>query len=149
MLSRSLVGILLLLIAPDGFAGHSGVIALDSRRAAPDGIQLELVRVNSAAPVNAVKYKLRVIGYPLGVTFDIFARDFARTFEEVALGFQASGSEGLIGGAADRIKLEERTFQPGPYPAGAVWELALVSSDRSIRAFARTVPYPITVRSGS
>ena len=40
-------------------------------------------------------------------------------------------------------------FEPGPYPQGAAWEVALVSADRAIRLFAKTIPYPMTARDGT
>ena len=39
-------------------------------------------------------------------------------------------------------------LEPGPYPRGAAWEVALVSADRAFRAFAKVIPYPITARDG-
>ena len=39
-------------------------------------------------------------------------------------------------------------FEPGPSPQGAVWEVALVSADRTVSAFARVIPRPITARDG-
>jgi hypothetical protein len=39
-------------------------------------------------------------------------------------------------------------LEPGPYPRGAVWEVALVSADRALRAFAKVIPHPIAARDG-
>jgi hypothetical protein len=39
-------------------------------------------------------------------------------------------------------------LEPGPYPQGAAWEVALVSADRALRAFAKVIPHPITARDG-
>jgi hypothetical protein len=39
-------------------------------------------------------------------------------------------------------------FEPGPYPKGAAWEIALMSTDRSIRAFTKAIPHPILARHG-
>ncbi|MGH7770355.1 MAG: hypothetical protein ACREQP_23120 [Candidatus Binatia bacterium] len=40
-------------------------------------------------------------------------------------------------------------FETGPYPRGAAWEIALVSADRALRAFAKVIPYPISAQNGS
>jgi len=37
-------------------------------------------------------------------------------------------------------------FEPGPYPRGARWEVAVVSADRKLSAFAKVVPNPIYAR---
>src|SRR5258705_409829 len=50
--------------------------------------------------------------------------------------------------AGAKRRLDDMTFGPGPYPLGAAWEAALVSSDRAVRIFAKTVPYPITAADG-
>jgi len=39
-------------------------------------------------------------------------------------------------------------LEPGPYPRGAGWEVALVSADRALRAFAKVIPHPMTARDG-
>jgi hypothetical protein len=39
-------------------------------------------------------------------------------------------------------------LEPGPYPPGAVWEVALASVDLTLTAFATVIPRPITARDG-
>ena len=41
------------------------------------------------------------------------------------------------------------SFGPGPYPRGALWEVALISVDRKLQAFAKAIPHPISVRDGT
>ena len=88
---------------------------------------------------------------PKGVVFGVFTRPFDHGFHELESGFQLDQSGALVApgiGEAGRRSLEDITLGPGPYPAGAVWEAALVSADRSIRIFARVVPYPISSSDG-
>jgi hypothetical protein len=46
-------------------------------------------------------------------------------------------------------RLEEIALDPGSYPRGAVWEVALVSADQAIMAFAKVVPRPIAAQQGA
>ena len=120
---------------------------LDARRAT-NGPRLELVEAPAVSENGAKSYRLRVApGLPKGVLFGVFTKPFDHAFHEIAAGFQLDQSGSLA--SEESGKLEELTIGPGPYPAGAVWEAALVSADRSIRIFARAVPYPITASSGT
>lgn len=138
----------LLLCVPPALA-HDPFI-LDARRAT-QGPRLELVEAPAAGERAGKRYRVQVApGLPKGVVFGLFTKPFDHAFHEVASGFQLDESGSLaFADAGTRRRLEDLTFGPGPYPPGAVWELALVSADRSIRIFARAVPYPITAASGA
>jgi hypothetical protein len=128
-------------------AGHG--LQIDLRRATP-GLRLELIDLPQTAGQIAKRYRLHASNYPRGVAFAIFKRNFGQPFEEVVSGFRVDGAGNLI---SNRIlksqRLDEMVFEPGPYPRGAAWELGLVSADRTLLAFARTIPYPITARDGA
>ena len=125
---------------------------LDARRATP-GPRLELIELPAVAGSSEKKYRLRVgAGLPRGVTFGVFTKPFDHAFHEAASGFRLDESGSLVSddsGGAGRHRLDAIAFGPGRYPAGAPWEVALVSSDRDLRIFARVVPYPIVATDGS
>jgi hypothetical protein len=141
--------LLLILGASPAFAGHSTVL-FDAHRATP-GIQLELAALpaHSGSPVT---YRLRATGVPRNIVFDVWAKDFRQPFREIASGFRVDEADvlmsiDLVGG--QRQRLDSMVFGPGPYPRGAVWEVALASQDRQITAFAKVIPVPIVARDGS
>ena len=105
-------------------ARHSST-TLDPRRATP-GLNLELVEAARSATGDAVKYRLRVKGLPEGHAFGVWTKSFGRDFSEV------------VPALRDDIELD-----PGPYPRGAAWWVAIASEDQKTTAFARVVPYPI------
>ena len=51
-----------------------------------------------------------------------------------------------IDGSGRPRRLEDIAFDPGPYPKGAVWMVALASDDHKLSAFAKVIPHPITAR---
>jgi hypothetical protein len=150
---------------------------LDARRAAPGSIQLELIELSRAVAPAGVQYRLQAVGMPQGIIFGVFTKDFAHSFHEVAAGFQVDESGNIVSnGIRETVqprrlyetvlnwlskswtawrspsrpqRLEEIVLEPGPYPLGAAWEVAIVSSDRAFRAFAKVVPHPITARDGA
>ena len=130
-------------------ARHSSA-SLDPRRASP-GIHLELVEQPSSAPAGPVKYRLRAEGVPRGVTFGIWTRNFGQNFEEVLPGFQVNPGGILV--STDELgrsrRLDDIVLDPGPYPRGAAWGVALASDDHKMAAFARVIPYPIISRDGA
>jgi hypothetical protein len=111
-------------------ARHSST-TLDPRRATP-GLNLELVEAARSATGDAVKYRLRVKGLPEGHAFGVWTKSFGRDFSEV------------VPALRDDIELD-----PGPYPRGAAWWVAIASEDQKTTAFARVVPYPIAARDGA
>lgn len=143
------IGVLLFVFSSPAFA-HDPFI-LDARRAVPDSIRLDLAEL-STTPAMSKRYRLQVSGVPRGVTFGVFTKDFAHSFHEVASGFQADESGNLAssetGGDHGKKRLDDMVFEPGPYPRGAAWEIALVSADRALRAFAKVIPYPISAHNG-
>ena len=128
-------------------ARHSSA-ALDPRRATP-GIHLELVEQPS--PAGPVKYRLRAEGVPRGLSFGIWTKNFGQNFEEALSGFQVNPGGILV--SVDELgrsrRLEDIVLDPGPYPRGAAWAVALASDDHKVAAFARVIPYPITSWDGS
>src|SRR5262249_41994512 len=129
-------------------------ILLDTSRATP-GLYLELSELpSSKAPASTTaRYQLRASGLPRGVVFSVWTKDFGHSFHEVAAGFWMDESRVIVssepaGTSGRPRRLDEMTFEPGPYPRGAVWEVALVSADRTLTAFAKVIPRPITARDG-
>jgi hypothetical protein len=128
-------------------AGHDNDI--DARRATP-GLRLELSELTPAATQTTKRYRLQAPDYPRGIVFGVFARNFGQSFEELVPGLQVNESGKLASNATfTPRRLDEMVFEPGPYPRGAAWEVALVSVDRTLSAFAKTVPYPIVARDGA
>jgi hypothetical protein len=155
---------LLLLWASQAMAHE--LTLLDNRRPTP-GLRLELTELPSTTtPASAIpRYRLRAFGLPRGVVFGVWARDFGHSFHEVATGFQMDGSGVMVSNELDSAswvwrwwrwlvkgqprRLDEMALDPGPsYPRGAVWEVALASVDRTLTAFAKVIPHPITARDG-
>jgi len=139
-----------LLVCTSPVRAHDPFV-LDARRATP-GPKLELVELPSGPGAKGKQYRLRVgPGVPRGVVFGVFTKPFDHAFHEVASGLQLDASGHLVAGDPTNPggrQLEDMVFGPGPYPLGAVWEIALVSADRAVRVFARVVPYSITASDG-
>jgi len=129
-------------------SAHDAFI-LDARRAT-QGPRLELIELPAMGAAGGKRYRLHVEpGLPRGVVFGVFTKPFDHGFHEAGPGFQLDESGELVSGeAGSKRRLDDMTFGPGPYPRGAAWEAALVSSDRAVRIFAKTVPYPITAADG-
>ncbi len=143
-IARAAVAVLLS-VSP-ALAGH-GAEDLNAAQATP-GVHLELKAVAGAGPV---QYRLSATGVPHDVTFDVWAKDFRQQFREIAFGFRLDGSGAMVSSPFERDgpkRLDEMTVSPGPYPQGAAWEVALVSIDRKVKAFARVIPRPIVARDG-
>ena len=142
---------LFLLLCASVASAHDPFV-LDARRAAPGGIQLALIELPRATASAPIQYRLQAVGMPQGVIFGVFTKDFAHSFHEVAAGFQVDESGNMVSsesnGTGQPRRLDEIVLEPGPYPLGAAWEVALVSSDRAFRAFAKVIPHPITARDG-
>ena len=147
------IGLVLIIVAWAWPAVAHDEFVLDARRATP-GPRLELIEVVPTKNPAARKYRLRVeAGLPPNVIFRVLTKDFSHGFHTVASGFQVDEVGSLIsieaGEAGHALRLDEMVFEPGPYPQGASWEVALVSADRAIRLFAKTTPYPLTARDGT
>lgn len=128
------------------YAGHPGV-DIDARRATP-GLRLELREIAPTVQ-SAKRYRLHLVGYPRGVIFNVFTKNFTHSFEEAASGFQVDRSGNLVSSKLVwSQRLDEIAFEPGPYPRGAVWEVALVSADRELSAFGKVIPHPIAASDG-
>jgi hypothetical protein len=89
---------------------------------------------------------------PDGVVFGVWAKDFGHSFRQVATGFYRDESGVLVSSARDsagqQTRLDEMALEPGPYPRGATWEVALASADRTLTAFAKVIPRPIAAQDG-
>jgi hypothetical protein len=141
---RTLVlGLVLCGYAVPAGARHGGVL-IDARRATP-GIQLTLVEGSRGT------YRLAAAGVPRGVLFGVWTKDFGQPFEQVASGFRVNESGVLeaVNDSGRPRRIEEIVLDPGLFPRGAVWEVALVSADQAIMAFAKAVPRPIAARQGA
>lgn len=127
---RSVVAALVLAWCATAGARHSNAV-LDPRRATP-GVNLELVELPRSAPGDPAKYRLRATGLPEDTAFGVWTKSFGRDFVEVVSGLRPD------------IELD-----PGPYPRGAAWWVAIASEDHKTAAFARVIPYPIAARDGA
>jgi hypothetical protein len=148
---RLALAVVVLLLARTPARAHDPAI-LDPHRATP-GIRLELVEVppGPASAATFRRYRLVVAGVPAGVTFGVWTRDFTHAFHEVVSGFRTDGAGKLVSagdGDGRPRDLSEIVFDPGPYFRGAIWEVALVSEDRTITAFTRAIPRPIVGQDG-
>jgi hypothetical protein len=141
-----LVALLLLWSAAAAARHGSGVI--EPRRATP-GIRLELVELPSSS--GTAKYRLRAEGVPRGVAFDVWTKDFGQPFKEALSGFRTDEAGALVSTDASGRprRLEDIEFDPGPYPRGAVWMVAIASDDHKLSAFAKITPHPIAARDGA
>jgi hypothetical protein len=139
---------LLMYVSP--VLAHETVL-LDARLATP-GPRLKLIELPQDSGQQSKKYRLDAEGLPKGVVFNIWAKDFGHSFHEIASGFQLNSSGEFVslgaGESGKQQKLAEMIFEPGLYPLGALWEVAMVSDDRAIKAFAGVIPYPIKVSDG-
>ena len=127
----------------------SGV--LEPRRATP-AISVELVKMASDASLGSTtKYRLRVKGVPPGVTFEVWTKDFGQPFALAFSGFRMdeTGTLVTLDKSGQSRRIEDLALDPGPYPKGAVWMVALASEDHTLSAFAKVIPHPITARDGS
>jgi len=96
---------------------------------------------------------MRAVGFPHGVIFGVWAQDFGHLFHLVASGFQVDEAGNVVSsskrsGGGRPNKPEQITLGPGRYPRGAAWQVALVSVDRTLKAFTGVIPHPITARDG-
>jgi len=139
--------IALLLLWSAAVAARHGSGVLEPRRATP-GIRLELVELPSGASPVAKKYRLRAEGVPRGVTFDVWTKDFGQPFKEAFSGFRMDEAGVLVSiyGSGKPRRLEDIELDPGSYPKGAVWMVALASDDHKQSAFAKIYPHPIAAR---
>jgi hypothetical protein len=148
---RLLGAVGLLLVAAVPAIAHEPIL-LDSRRATP-GLLLELTELPSISPADTgPRYRLRASGLPPGAVFGVWTKDFGHSFHEVASAFAVDPSGALLSVDTDasggRRRLDEMVFAPGPYPPGAIWEVALASAGRTLTAFAKVIPRPIRAQDG-
>jgi len=146
---RRIGSALLLLLCSSPASAHDAFL-LDARRAT-QGPRLELIELPALGVTAGKRYQLHVErGLPRGVVFGVFTKPFDHGYHEAASGFQLDESGELVSSeGGSKRRLDDTNFGPGPYPRGAAWEAALVSADRAVRIFARTVPYPITAEDGA
>jgi hypothetical protein len=146
---QSVVAALALAWSAAADARHSNAV-LDPRRATP-GVNLELVELPRSAPGDPAKYRLRVTGLPADTAFGLWIKSFGRDFVEVVSGLRpdVSGVLAVADGAGVKQRLDDMELDPGPYPRGVAWWVAIASEDHKTAAFARVIPYPITARDGA
>jgi hypothetical protein len=125
---------------------------LDARRATP-GLRLEMDQMPQTKISTPPMYRLRAFGFPKAVKLLLWSKEFDHSLRQMASVFQVDRAGNVVEinlGATKRPRrLDEMLFGPGPYPRGALWEVALVSVDRELQAFAKATPYPITDRDGA
>src|SRR5437773_10559827 len=134
-----LSSLFLLCVSPA--SAHDAFI-LDARRATP-GPRLELIELPAIGVPAGKRYRLHVEpGLPRGVVFGVFTKPFDHGFHEAGPGFQLDQPGELVSREGPTRRLDDMTFGSGPYPAGAAWEVALVSADRAGRIVAKAMPDP-------
>jgi hypothetical protein len=125
---------------------------LDARRATP-GLRLEMRALSDSMTAPDAKYHLQAYGFPIGVKLLVWAKEFDHRVYQLASLFQIDKSGNIVESKSSTgvrpRKLDEMTFGPGSYPRGALWEVALVSVDRKLQAYAKVTPYPISARDGT
>jgi hypothetical protein len=137
-----------LLIAAPVFAHDEEI--LDSHNAT-QGVRLELSESPRTKTSAAVTYQLRVTGVPREIIFNLWTQDFGALFHMVASGLRVDESGNVVSSRPMKAGQPPLPLavRPGPYPQGAAWSVALVSVDRTVRAFAAVIPRPIVSRSGT
>jgi hypothetical protein len=115
-------------------------------------LRIDLHRLAQEDASTEAQYNLQAFGFPKGVRLLLWSKEFDHSFHQLASVFQVDNS-GKVLEAHPSVakwprKLEEISFEPGQYPRGATWEVALVSIDRKLQAFAKVIPYPIIFRDG-
>ena len=122
---------------------------LDPHNATP-GVRLELLELPRTKTASPSAYRLRLTGTAPGLEFELWTQQFGALFRKVSSGLRADEEGNVVShtrGKGSRAPAQV-TVAPGSSAEGAAWSVALVSSDRTIRAFAATIPRPIVSRSG-
>jgi hypothetical protein len=123
-------------------------IQLDSRHATL-GLTIEIAELPSRSPSDVPRYRLHASGFPPGVVFGMWTKDFGHSFHEIVSGLAVAPSGALVSNTlGPERRLEEMMLSPGSYPPGAIWEVALVSVDRTLSAFTKVIPRPIRAQDG-
>jgi hypothetical protein len=128
-------------------------IVLDARHATP-GLRLEMQLLPPTVTAPDARYRLQAFGFPRGVKLLLWAKEFDHSVHQLFPAvFQADKFGRVFARNADQDgrlrRLDHMSFGPGPYPRGALWEVALVSVDRKLQAFAKAIPHPISARDGA
>ena len=151
MLRRLEIGLLFLLFPAVSVLAHQPIL-LDARRATP-GLRLEMRELQQFTPALSPKYQLKAFGFPPGNKVLLWAKEFDHTVRQMGSVFEVVKSGSVLEAKSirgtRRRRLEDLVFEPGSYPQGALWEMALVSVDRKLQAYAKAIPYPISARDGT
>jgi hypothetical protein len=135
-------------VGPHAFAHDDNI--LDPHNATP-GVRLELLELPRTKTRSAAAYRMRVTGVPRKMEFELWTQDFGALFRKVASGFRADEKGNVVSVRSDKGRLGPvpLTVRPGPFPKGAAWSVALVSTGRDVRTFAAVIPRPMISRSGA
>lgn len=140
----------LVLLAASTTAAHEDH-RMDPHHPTP-GLRLEMRELPRTSPSASVTYRLHAVGFPRGVSLNVWAQDFGHDFRLAASKVEVDDSGKLVSsnhvGSGLGHQATQIVFGPGPYPRGAAWRVALVSQDYALKAFAAAIPYPITGRDG-
>ena len=151
-MSRRVTLVLVFLFYHVTLASAHTLVLLDARHATP-GLRIVPHRLDQVDDSTEAKYHIQAFGFPKDVKLILWAKEFDHSLHQLASVFQVDNSGNVLEAnpsvAKRSRRLEEISFEPGPYPRGAIWELALVSVDRKLQAFSKVVPYPISFRDGS
>jgi hypothetical protein len=145
------IGLIFFVLLAASWASAHEEDTLDPHNATP-GLQLKMSELPRTSTSLSPRYRLHAVGFPRGVVFAVWAQDFGRLFHLVASGFQVDESGNVVSSkptATSRpYQPNQITFGPGRYPRGSAWQVALVSVDRTLKAFANVIPHPIIARDG-
>jgi len=126
----------------------AGPPAWEIRNATP-GIGLTLQELGrwTKGPKHGVDYRLVVSGLPKDKRFKLWQKNLGREPEFAFLTVYLDGSGDLVFEGAER-RFKEVTLSLYDFAKGEPMEYALISTDQTMRTFARVVLFPIEVKDG-
>ena len=145
-------GLFFLLACCNQALAHERII-FHARHATP-GLRLEMQWLAPTASAPEARYRLQAFGFPRGLKLLLWAKEFDHSIHQLSPAvFEVDKSGHVFAGHMGRDRqprrLDQMSFGPGTYPRGALWEVALISVDRKLQAFAKAIPQPISARDGA
>ena len=97
-----------------------------------------------------VIYRLEVSGLPQGKKYSVWFKEFAGSAVELRIEFKSDGSGRFYSEKKkSKLYLDEMTIAALDYSKGEPFEVAVISSDKKIKTFAKAYPIPIEAREGN
>ncbi len=118
-----------------------------SRYATP-GVHLTLLEVKRTVldSETEVTYKVQASGFPKGKTYTLWQTFTEGATKPLLSGFYVDDSGQLI--SEQKLPLEQVPLRLRNFVDGERLEYGLISTDQTVRAFAKAVPFPIEARDG-